>query len=88
MTETLIISTRIPGELAVRMDAVGQSRSKFIRDAIEEKLERQALGGVKAKTALGRKALELRRKYHAAGGRLLSLEEINAEVGARRGREA
>lgn len=61
------------------------NRSAWVRNAINEKLQREAARTVRPRTALGRKLLAARAAYQAAGGRLLSLDEVRDEVARRRG---
>ena len=61
------------------------NRSAWVRNAIDEKLEREAARPGKPRTALGRKLLAARAEYQAAGGRPLSLDEVRLEVARRRG---
>ncbi len=46
---------------------------------------REMLYDYRPRTELGRRLLELRRKYIAGGGRLLSEDEIEIEIRSRRG---
>jgi hypothetical protein len=59
-------------------------RAATVRAARASDVKRQVQFAA-PRTQLARAALEARRQYMAAGGRLLSLTEINAEVAARRG---
>ncbi len=61
------------------------NRSAWVRNAISEKLAREASGTVRPRTALGRKLLKARAEYVRSGGRGLSLEEVRQEVARRRG---
>ena len=61
------------------------NRSAWVRNAIDEKLQREAARPLKPRTALGRKLLAARAEYKAAGGRSLSLDEVRQEVARRRG---
>lgn len=61
------------------------NRSAWVRNAINEKLQREGAHPVKPRTALGRKLLAARAEYRAAGGRPLSLDEVSQEVARRRG---
>jgi hypothetical protein len=61
------------------------NRSAWVRNAIDEKLQREAARPVKPRTALGRKLLAARAEYKASGGRPLSLDEVRQEVSRRRG---
>ena len=61
------------------------NRSAWVRNAIDEKLQREATHSGKPRTALGRNLLAARAEYQAAGGRPLSLDEVRLEVARRRG---
>ena len=61
------------------------NRSAWVRNAIDEKLQREAMPPGKPRTALRRKLLAARAEYQAAGGRPLSLDEVRLEVARRRG---
>jgi len=64
---------------------ISSYRSAWVRNAIDEKLQREAVRPVKPRTALGRKLLAARAEYQTAGGRPLSLDEVRQEVARRRG---
>ncbi len=61
------------------------NRSAWVRNAIREKLEREAAPNTRPRTALGRKLLAARAEYARLGGRGLSLDEVRQEVARRRG---
>lgn len=61
------------------------NRSAWVRDAIDEKLQREVGSPVKPRTPLGHRLLAARAEYKAAGGRPLSLDEVRQEVARRRG---
>jgi hypothetical protein len=61
------------------------NRSAWVRNAISEKLEREAARPVRPRSALGRKLLAARAEYVRSGGRALSLEKVRQEVARRRG---
>ena len=61
------------------------NRSAWVRNAISEKLEREAAQPVRPRSALGRKLLAARAEYARSGGRALSLEDVRQEVARRRG---
>lgn len=48
-------------------------------------LRKESLPGYQPRTELGKRLLALRQAYVASGGRLLSAEELDAELRARRG---
>lgn len=86
MTNTQILSVRVPVDMLERIDAQsGGRRSRFIREALEERLGRDA-EAFTPRTAMGRKLAALRQRGLDSGSRLLDLEEVNREVARRRGR--
>lgn len=78
------MTIRLPAEEHSALCAK-RNRSAWVRNAINEKLQREAARPAKPETALGRKLLAARSEYQKAGGRLLSLDEVCQEVAARRG---
>ena len=78
------LTIRLPAEEHSALCAK-KNRSAWVRNAINEKLQREAARPAKPQTALGRKLLAARGEYQKAGGRLLSLDEVCQEVAARRG---
>jgi hypothetical protein len=78
------LTVRLPAEEHSALCAK-KNRSAWVRNAINEKLQREAAHSAKPQTALGRKLLAARTEYQRAGGRLLSLDEVCQEVAARRG---
>jgi hypothetical protein len=61
------------------------NRNEFVRQAVAEKLAREAGPPWRPKTATGRKLLELRNQFLAQGGDLLDAEGIAEELRQRRG---
>ena len=61
------------------------NRSAWVRNAISEKLEREAARPARPRGSLGRKLLAARAEYARSGGRALSLEEVRQELARRRG---
>jgi len=61
-----------------------RNRSRFIREAVQEKLSKQEAGW-KPKTAWGKKLAALRAAHVTSGAKLLTTEEILEEVRERRG---
>jgi hypothetical protein len=61
------------------------NRSAWVRNAISEKLAREAVRPARPRSPLGRKLLAARAEYARSGGRALSLEEVQQEVARRRG---
>ena len=69
-------------------DALLVSRSQMTRIDLSPPLESchpDWLPGYRPRTELGRRLLDLRRAYLAAGGRTMSWDELEAEVQERRG---
>lgn len=83
-TELLSLTIRLPAEEHSTLSAK-PNRSAWVRDAIDEKLRREAVRPAKPRTHLGRKLLAARAEYQATGGRFLSLDEVRQEVARRRG---
>ena len=83
MTDDLqVVSIKLPLSDVRRIPG---NRSEFVRQAVAEKLARQAGPCWQPKTATGRKLLALRRRYLARGGQLLDAEGIAVELQQRRG---
>lgn len=61
------------------------NRSAWVRNAINEKLQRETAKARRTRTPLGTKLLAARAEYRKAGGRFLSLDEVREEVARRRG---
>jgi hypothetical protein len=83
-TGLLSLTIRLPAE-AHSVLCAKKNRSAWVRNAINEKLQREGARLVKPRTRLGRKLLAARAEYQAMGGRLLSLDEVRTEVAHRRG---
>jgi hypothetical protein len=83
-TRLMSLTIRLPAEEHSALCAK-MNRSAWVRNAINEKLEREAAHPAEPRTPLGRKLLAARAEYQRAGGRLLSLDEVCQEVAARRG---
>jgi hypothetical protein len=60
-------------------------RSQFVRQAVAEKLAREASPLWRPKTANGRKLLKLRKEFLRQGGELLDADDIAGELRQRRG---
>jgi hypothetical protein len=83
MTDHLmLLSIKIPLSDVRRIPG---NRSKFVRQAVAEKLARQSSPAWRPKTATGRKLLQLRARFLAAGGELLDPDGIAEEMRRRRG---
>ena len=85
-TGQMSLSIRLPAAEHSALCAK-KNRSAWVRNAINEKLQREAAHPATPQTALGRKLLAARAEYQRAGGRLLSLDEVCQEVAARRGEQ-
>jgi hypothetical protein len=81
-TELQVISVKLP---AGDVRKIPGNRSKFVREAVEEKLARESQTEWRPKTAMGRKLLKLRKRFIAEGGELLDDEGIARELRSRRG---
>ncbi len=78
-----MLSVKFPARIVERLPK--EDRSRFIRDAVEEKLEREKTTGWKPQTATGRKLAALRAEMLARGGDTLDAEGIARELRERRG---
>ena len=84
MTKDLqAVTVKIPVSDLMRI--AESNRSEFIREAVSEKLARQAAPVWKPRTETGRKLLALREQFIKTGGELLDTEGITEELRARRG---
>ncbi len=79
MTMLRTISVKLPADDVRRIPA--RNRSAFIRDAVREKLAREGKTW-KPKTQFGRELVAMQKRYK---GKLLTPEEIAAEVRENRG---
>jgi hypothetical protein len=79
------VSVKIPARVLERIPPPGQGRSGFIVRAIEENLARKRPAAWQPTTARGRKLAALLEKGKRERGRDLTLEELEAEIRARRG---
>jgi Arc/MetJ-type ribon-helix-helix transcriptional regulator len=83
MTNDLkVLSVRLPLSEVRRIPG---NRSEFVRQAVSEKLAREAGPTWRPKTATGRKLLKLRNQFLAQGGELLDADGIANELRQRRG---
>jgi metal-responsive CopG/Arc/MetJ family transcriptional regulator len=82
MTMLRTISVKLPADDVRRIPA--RNRSAFIREAVREKLGREEKVW-KPKTKFGRKLVAMREEYIAKGGKLVTAEEIAAEIRENRG---
>jgi hypothetical protein len=84
---TITVSVKMPLKTAERIPAAGNGRSRFILQAVEEKLARQSAPEWKPTTARGRRMAALLAKGRAERMPLLNDEEFDRELAARRGRQ-
>jgi hypothetical protein len=82
---SVAISVKVPARILERMPPAGQGRSGFVVQAIEEKLARKKCAPWKPTTARGRKLAALLKRGKRERGPDLTLEELEAELRARRG---
>ena len=86
MTKSSVaVSVKIPTRILERIPPPGQGRSGFIIQAIEEKLARKQPAAWKPATSRGRKLAALLKRGKHERGPDLTLEELEAEIRARRG---
>jgi hypothetical protein len=84
MTDELIaVTAKLPESDLRRIP--DRNTSRFIRDAVHEKLEREQKPGWKPRSSRVRRMAALRSRYLAAGGETLAPEAIASEMRARRG---
>lgn len=77
-----VISVKLP---VAQMRRIPGNRSRFVREAVAEKLARESEPEWRPKTVFGKKLLRLREKFIAQGGELLDAEGIARELKSRRG---
>ena len=82
---SVAISVKVPARILERMPPAGQGRSGFVVRAIEEKLARKKCAPWKPTTARGRELAALLERGKRERGPDLTLEELDAELRARRG---
>jgi metal-responsive CopG/Arc/MetJ family transcriptional regulator len=86
MTNTTIVSVKIPERILEQIPPAGQGRSGFIVQAIEEKIARRKPLQWKPTTERGRRMAALLKKGRAERSPLLSDAQLEQELKARRGR--
>ena len=86
MTDTTIVSVKIPARILEQIPPAGHGRSGFIVRAIEEKIAKRKPPQWKPKTERGRRMALLLKKGRAERSPLLSDLEIEEELRERRGR--
>lgn len=82
MTATQTVSFKLPVADLRRIPE--RNRSAFFRAAVQEKLASKETVW-RPRTAFGKKLAALRARHEASGAKLLTPEEVAAEVRARRG---
>jgi hypothetical protein len=83
MTQDLrVLSVKLP---LADVRRIPGNRSRFVRQAVAEKLARESGPAWRPKTATGRKLLKLRNQFLAQGGELLDSNGIAHELRQRRG---
>lgn len=86
MTKSSVaVSVKIPARILERIPSAGHGRSGFIVQAIEEKLARKQSSTWKPSTRRGRRLAALLEKGKRERGPDLTVEELEAELRARRG---
>ena len=86
MTNTTIVSIKIPARILEQIPPAGHGRSGFIVQAIEEKIAKRKPVQWKPKTERGRRMATLLKKGRAERGPLLSDAQVEQELRERRGR--
>ena len=86
MTNTTIVSVKIPGRILEQIPPAGHGRSGFIVQAIEEKIAKRKPAQWKPKTERGRRMAAVLKKGRAERLPLLSDAQIEQELNERRGR--
>lgn len=84
---TITVSVKVPLKTAERIPAAGHGRSRFILQAVEEKLSRQSAPEWKPTTKRGRRMAALLTKGRTERMPLLTDEEFERELAERRGRQ-
>jgi len=80
------VSVKIPARILERIPAPGNGRSRFVVEALEEKLSRQPSAAWTPRTALGRKYAALLHKGRMERGPAMSEAAWERELAERRGR--
>jgi hypothetical protein len=86
MTNTTIVSVKIPARILEQIPPAGHGRSGFIVQAVEEKIARRKPAQWRPKTERGRRMAALLKKGRAERSPLLSDEHVEQELKERRGR--
>jgi hypothetical protein len=85
MTPTKLVSVKIPERVLRFMPPAGQGRSRFIVDALEEKLSRKKQSDWKPTTERGRRLAALLKKGRRERAPLLDGQGVARELAERRG---
>jgi hypothetical protein len=86
MTDSQVVSVKIPSRILEKIPAPGYGRSRFIIEAIEEKLSRRKQPQWEPKTDRGRRLSALLKKGLSERMPLLTNAQIEQELSTRRGR--
>jgi hypothetical protein len=86
MTNTTIVSVKIPARILEQIPPAGHGRSGFIVQAVEEKIARRKPAQWRPKTERGRRMAALLKKGRAERGPRLSDAQVEQELKERRGR--
>jgi len=81
-----VISFKCPDDLLDRLPAAGNGRSAFIVDAIQAKLSKPTPSEWTPTTARGRRLAAILARGKAERGPEVSIEAVDEELAARRGR--
>jgi hypothetical protein len=86
MTNTVVVSIKVPARILEQIPSAGHGRSSFILQAIEEKIAKRKSAPWIPKTERGRRMAALLKKGRTERGPLLSEAEVEQELSERRGR--
>jgi len=86
MTNSTIVSVKIPAQILDQIPPAGHGRSGFILQAIEEKIAKRKPVRWRPKTERGRRMAALLRKGRAERSPLLTDAQVEQELKERRGR--
>jgi len=86
MTNTTLVSVKIPAQILEKIPPAGHGRSGFIVQAIEEKIARRKPVQWKPRTERGRRMAALLKRGRAERHPLLSEAQVEQELRERRGR--
>lgn len=86
MTDTQLVSVKIPKRLLRLMPPAGKGRSRFIIGALEEKLSQPQVPHWNPQSERGRRLVALLNKGERERGPILDAEGISRELAERRGK--